>query len=144
VLDFWFGTGTDDTATAQTQRKLWWSKDAAVDADMRKRFASLVNAAAAGDHDDWAGTPSGRLALILLFDQFPRNMFRATPRAFATDALARAAAARAIARGFDRAFANPERRFVVHRPQVLVKDNVHRLLHAVHIQVNLLLFMVSA
>jgi len=103
VLDFWFGTGTDDTTTAQTQRKLWWSKDAAVDADMRKRFASLVNAAAAGDHDDWAGTPRGRLALILLFDQFPRNIHRDTPQAFAHDARALHLALDGIAIGADQA-----------------------------------------
>ncbi len=88
VLTFWFGTGTDDNTIAQSQRKLWWSKDAAVDADMRKRFATGVNAAATGKHDDWAVTLRGRLALILLFDQFPRNIYRDTPQAFAYDARA--------------------------------------------------------
>jgi uncharacterized protein (DUF924 family) len=111
VLDFWFGTSTDDTVTAQNQRKLWWSKDAAVDADMRARFASLVNAAAAGDHDDWTVTPRGRLALILLFDQFPRNIHRDTPQAFAHDARALQLALDGIATGADLALRPIERVF---------------------------------
>jgi uncharacterized protein (DUF924 family) len=88
VLDFWFGTGSDNTVIAQTQRKLWWSKDAAVDAGMRTRFGALVDAAAAGRHNDWAETPRGRLALILLFDQFTRNIHRDNAQAFACDAQA--------------------------------------------------------
>ena len=88
VIDFWFGAHINDTTTAQAQRKLWWSKDATVDADMRTRFAALVDAAAAGDYSEWATTPRGRLALILLFDQFPRNIYRGTPQAFAYDARA--------------------------------------------------------
>ena len=99
VLTFWFGTGTDDNTIAQSQRKLWWSKDAAVDADMRTRFATWVNAAATGKHDDWAVTPRGRLALILLFDQFPRNIYRDTPQAFAYDARALLLAQDLIASG---------------------------------------------
>jgi hypothetical protein len=88
VLTFWFGTGTDDNTIAQSQRKLWWSKDAAVDADMRERFTGLVSAAATGGHADWVVTPHGQLALILLFDQFPRNIHRDKPQAFAYDARA--------------------------------------------------------
>lgn len=111
VLTFWFGAGTDDTATAQTQRKLWWSKDAAVDAGMHMRFATLVNAAAAGGHDDWAETPRGRLALVLLFDQFPRNIYRDTPQAFAHDARALELALAGIAAGADQALRPIERVF---------------------------------
>lgn len=99
VLIFWFGAGTDDIAIAQSQRKLWWSKDAAVDADMRERFTGLVSAAATGGHDDWAVTPRGQLALILLFDQFPRNIHRDTPQAFAYDARALQLALDLIASG---------------------------------------------
>lgn len=88
ILEFWFGHHAGDVATAQAQRKLWWSKDAAVDAGMRARFGALVEAAAQGAHDDWANDPHGRLALILLFDQFPRNIHRDMPQAFAHDARA--------------------------------------------------------
>lgn len=111
VLDFWFGTHIDDAATAQSQRKLWWSKDPAVDADMRRRFADLVNAAAAGRHDDWTATPRGQLALILLFDQFPRNIYRDTPQAFAFDARALQLAQGLVRTEGDRALRRIERVF---------------------------------
>ena len=99
ILGFWFGAHADDAVTAQTQRRLWWAKDPAIDAEIRSRFAPLVQAAAFGKHDDWAATPRGQLTLILLFDQFPRNMHRGSPRAFAYDGLARALALEGIASG---------------------------------------------
>lgn len=89
VLAFWFEPEAGDGDTARARRRLWWGKDAAVDAAIRDRFAALVAEAAAGRHDRWADTPLGRLALVILFDQFPRNMHRDTPRAFAHDPLAR-------------------------------------------------------
>jgi uncharacterized protein (DUF924 family) len=111
ILDYWFGTGTSDAAIAKAQKKLWWSKDEAVDADIRNRFCNLVEAAASGAHDDWAAEPRGRLALILLFDQFPRNMYRDTSRAFAYDPLARELALAGIAAGADRQLRPIERVF---------------------------------
>ncbi|MFC7515598.1 DUF924 family protein [Herbaspirillum sp. GCM10030257] len=88
ILDFWFGSEADDKAVADGQAKLWWSKNAAVDLAMRERFATLTDKAASHALDDWADTSAGLLALILLTDQFPRNMYRETPRSFAFDALA--------------------------------------------------------
>ncbi len=79
--------------------------------EIRARFLPLHEAAAAGALSSWEDTAEGAFALLLVLDQFPRNMFRGDARAFATDPLARAVAGRAIARGFDAAFANPERRF---------------------------------
>lgn len=111
VIDFWFGPGMDDAVTAKNQRKLWWSKDLAVDTEMRERFASLVDAAANGGHDDWTVTPRGQLALILLFDQFPRNIHRDTPKAFAFDGHALELAQGLIAAGGDRALRRIERVF---------------------------------
>ena len=111
VLDFWFGSTGDDTATAQAQQKLWWSKTEEVDADIRNRFGGLVEAAASGQLDDWATDPRGRLALILLFDQFPRNMYRDTPRAFAYDPLAAKLALDGITAGADRTLRAIERVF---------------------------------
>lgn len=111
VLDFWFGNAGGDTATAQKQQKLWWSKNETVDAGIRSRFGALVDAAASGRHDDWAQDPRGRLALILLFDQFPRNMYRDTPRAFAHDPLACKLALDGIAANSDRALRPIERVF---------------------------------
>jgi uncharacterized protein (DUF924 family) len=89
----------------------WYEKDAEVDAEIRARFLPLHEAAAAGALSGWEATADGAFALLLLLDQFPRNMFRGDARAFATDPLARGVAGRAITRGFDAAFANPERRF---------------------------------
>jgi len=111
VIDFWFGAHINDTTTAQAQRKLWWSKDATVDADMRTRFAALVDAAAAGDHKEWATTPRGRLALILLFDQFPRNIYRDMPQAFAYDAMALQLAQDLVTTNTDRSLRRIERVF---------------------------------
>jgi uncharacterized protein (DUF924 family) len=111
VLDFWFGPASGDTVTAQTQQKLWWSKNAAVDADIRGRFEALVETAATGTLDDWAQDAHGRLALILLFDQFPRNIYRETPRAFSHDQLASRLALGGIATGTDRELRAIERVF---------------------------------
>ena len=111
VLDFWFGDAGSDAATAEAQQKLWWSKNETVDAGIRKQFSGLVEAAASGRHDDWAPDPHGRLALILLFDQFPRNMYRDTPRAFAHDPLACRLALDGIAANYDRALRPIERVF---------------------------------
>ncbi len=111
ILDYWFGPLADDAATAQAQRRLWWSKDPAVDAEIRMRFAPLLQASAFGRHDNWAAEPRGRLALILLFDQFPRNMHRGSPRAFAYDGLARTLALEGIANGADLALRPIERVF---------------------------------
>jgi uncharacterized protein (DUF924 family) len=101
VIAYWRALGPDR----------WYEKDDTVDADIRTKFLPLYETAAAGRLAGWEDTADGALALLLALDQFPRNMFRGDARAFATDPLARAVAARAIARGFDMRFANPERRF---------------------------------
>ena len=79
----------------------WFKKDAAFDDEIRRRFLPAHEAAAAGKLAGWEQSAEGALALLLLLDQFPRNMFRGQPRAFAGDALARAIAAGALVRGFD-------------------------------------------
>jgi len=91
VLQFWRAAGPGR----------WFRRDDAFDADFRARFLAAHEAAAAGELADWSRTAEGALALVLLLDQFPRNAFRATQRAYATDALARAAADAAIRAGFD-------------------------------------------
>ena len=99
VLEFWFGA--PGSAEHGSLRKCWFEKDPAFDADIRRRFLVLVDEAAAGRLDDWADRPEGLLALIVLLDQFPRNLFRDAPRAFATDAQALALAQQALAQGVD-------------------------------------------
>lgn len=106
VLDFWFGA--PPSATPRTE---WFRKDPAFDATIRARFGALVETALAGGLRDWDATPQGALARIVVLDQFPRNMHRDTPRAFAGDTLALAAAQALVARGDDRRLAPLERWF---------------------------------
>jgi uncharacterized protein (DUF924 family) len=81
---------------------LWFAKDDAFDREFRERFLDLHEAAVRGDLRPWLSSPEGALALVLLLDQFPRNSFRGSPRMYASDAMARAAADAAIAAGHDR------------------------------------------
>ena len=91
VIAFWREAGPEH----------WFEKDEVFDEAIRARFLALHERAAAGELKDWENSTEGTLALLLLFDQFPRNMFRGTARAFATDELARAIAAGALLKGFD-------------------------------------------
>lgn len=82
----------------------WFAKDDAFDADLRMHFEAEHQAAARGAFADWEERPEGALALLLLLDQIPRNIYRGSAFAFATDARAREVAARAIAKSFDQQF----------------------------------------
>jgi uncharacterized protein (DUF924 family) len=101
VLAFWRAAGPDR----------WFDKDAAFDAEIATRFLPTYEAAAAGRLAHWEATPETTLALLLVLDQFPRNMFRGSARTFAADPTARAVAERAVARGDDVRIAMPERMF---------------------------------
>jgi uncharacterized protein (DUF924 family) len=101
VLGFWRAAGSER----------WFKKDDGFDAGIRSRFLTAYEAAAAGHLSAWEDTPDGALALLIVLDQFPRNMFRASARAFAADPLARQVATRAIARGFDQQVIAAERVF---------------------------------
>ena len=79
----------------------WYRKDAGFDAVVRSRFLGLWQKAAAGELTSWETSDDGALALVIVLDQFPRNMFRDDVRTYSSDALARDVAARAIARGAD-------------------------------------------
>ncbi len=101
---FWFGATADADAEAtiiERQSALWWKKQPAVDAMIRTRFAALVGRAAVGELDAWLGGLRGRLALVLLTDQFARNIWRGEAAAFAFDVLALRWAKEALARGLD-------------------------------------------
>ena len=98
---FWFGTSPQDAEVIASQSALWWQKQPAVDAHIRHRFAPLVERAATGELDSWLGELRGRLALILLTDQFPRNIWREQAAAFAFDVLALRWAKEALALGLD-------------------------------------------
>ena len=101
ILAFWNALGPGG----------WYAVDDVVDAAIRDRFQSAWRAARGGAFRDWCTTPEGALAYLILTDQFPRNMFRGSSDAFATDALALGAARGALLRGHDLQIAPPARQF---------------------------------
>ncbi|MEO8159081.1 MAG: DUF924 family protein [Betaproteobacteria bacterium] len=111
VIEYWFGASTDAAEAVADRDRLWWKADPAIDDDVRARFANCVEQAGRHELDDWAATAHGLLALILLTDQFPRNIFRGTTRAFSFDPIARAHCHAGIARGVDTALRPIERVF---------------------------------
>lgn len=101
VLSYWLGAPAPTDADALTRQSLWFVKSSATDAEIGARFGPLVEQALAGALDHWAQTAKGRLALILLLDQFTRNLFRGTPKSFAGDAQALQLALDGILEGHD-------------------------------------------
>jgi uncharacterized protein (DUF924 family) len=101
VLDFWWEAGAEK----------WFARDDGFDARCRDTFLATIKAAQQGGLDEWAETPSGALALVLLLDQFTRNVFRGSAEAFAADSKAVAIAEAAVARGYDKAFPKSVRVF---------------------------------
>lgn len=104
ILEFWFGEDfarLDGSTIAGRQSGLWWGKDETTDAEIRQRFEPQVQAAGAGKLDEWKASPEGWLALILLLDQFPRNIYRDTPAMFRFDDRARALCANGVETGMD-------------------------------------------
>jgi len=100
LFDFWFGA--PDDPDRYHHRQLWFRSTPEFDAAVRERFAADHEAAVSGALGAWEAAPETALALVMLLDQVPRNIFRSTPRAFASDPLALAATHRALDRGFDR------------------------------------------
>lgn len=103
VVAFWF---------APDVRPLWFAATPHFDEQLRARFLTTYRVAAAGRLTDWETTAEGALALVIVLDQFPLNLFRSQPESFATEATARAVADRAIVRGFDRAVPPIQRQFL--------------------------------
>ena len=110
VLDFWFGVpGSPEHGS---RREIWFrGRTPEFDQEIRDRFMDAHERAADGELDELMATAQGCLALFILLDQFPRNMFRGSPRAFATDAKALAIAKHAVAQGFDDEATEIERTF---------------------------------
>jgi uncharacterized protein (DUF924 family) len=110
VLGFWFGAPA--SPERGRPRKCWFQKDEAFDAEVRSRFLGVYQRAAAGRLSKWERTPYAALALAVVLDQFPRNMYRGQGRAFDADALALGVARRMVDRGLDRLLRPVERWFV--------------------------------
>ena len=109
ILTFWFGTV--DLSGAIERRPVWFKATPEFDADLVRNFAAVHSRAARGDLDRFVDEPAECLALIIALDQFPRNLYRGTPRSYATDAKARATAVLALDRGYDRGFSHFPRVF---------------------------------
>lgn len=115
VVQFWLDAGP----------KKWFAKDDAFDADLRLNFGGAHDLAARGGFSDWEETPEGALGLVLLTDQIPRNIYRGSAFAFATDARAREVAGRAVDRGFDQRF-DGEVRCFFYLPFEHAEDEAHQ------------------
>lgn len=114
ILQFWFGNSFQ-TPSYTEGRSRWFGKDPAFDQDIRDRFLEPYQQAAAGLLDVWQAEPLSCLALVIVLDQFPRNLFRADPQAFATDDKALSIAQVAIAQGLDQAL-HPVHRMFLYLP----------------------------
>jgi uncharacterized protein (DUF924 family) len=130
ILDFWFGApGSVEHGSA---RKAWFAKDDAFDAEIRERFAVPIERALRGELEDWGDAAPSALAQVLLLDQFTRNAFRGTPRAFAGDRRALAAASRMVGLRHDEELATFMRGFVYlpfeHAEGLAMQDEAIRLL----------------
>ncbi len=105
IFTFWLEPKPETEADAEARWKFWFTSSDAVDRDIRERFGTLVAKARQGELDGWTATPRGTLALIVLIDQFSRNLYRGTPDAFSADdkalAIARAGFANGSFAGFD-------------------------------------------
>lgn len=102
ILEYWFGE-VEDGLTVENRGQLWYGSSSATDAEITQRYADTLKQADAGELDHWKESARGRLALILLFDQFSRNIYRKSAQAFAFDAKAQALVQEGIKLGHDKA-----------------------------------------
>ncbi len=103
IIDFWF--------SAEIARH-WFNSTPELDRDIKSRFEAAYHIAVGGELEHWQASPSGCLALILLFDQFPLNMYRGEKESFAAEAMSRDVAFLAITKGFDKKLAEQKKKFV--------------------------------
>lgn len=131
VLDFWFGSAGQRGA----KRAEWFRKDSAFDEEIRRQFLATVEAAAAGRLDNWRQNAQTCLALVVVLDQFPRNLFRGSGRAFAADAMAREVARHMLSKSWDQGLRPVERMFVYlpleHSENLADQEQCHSLMLAI-------------
>lgn len=113
VLQFWFETPAADAATLGRKIKRWYMGGPELDAQIVERFGEAVEQALAGKLEHWAADVRGRLALIIVLDQFTRSMFRDDPRTYAGDALAQCLAEDAFDQGLEEELSSEERNFLI-------------------------------
>jgi uncharacterized protein (DUF924 family) len=122
VLKFWF---------LETRPSTWWTVDPAFDVLITKRFGALLRTAERSELYDWRAEPRGRLAEVILLDQFSRNVYRGTPKSFSNDAMALVLAQEAVAGGHDQVLATDERAFLympyMHSESAIIHVQAERL-----------------
>ena len=111
ILEFWFGNSRADPQAIAAREEIWFSVDEAFDQGVRERFTDVLEKAYRGDYKRWKLAPHGTLALIITLDQFPRNIYRSMPQAFAYDERALALCRDGVAMGIDRELEIIERAF---------------------------------
>jgi len=121
IIAFWFGNATESPEALAQRNTLWFGSGRDFDHEVRARFETTVELAATGACGHWTEEPRGLLALILLFDQFPRNIHRGTREAFAHDEAALRLCRESIERGLDRRL-SPLERIFVYMPLQHVED----------------------
>jgi uncharacterized protein (DUF924 family) len=136
VLGYWFGQLDEHGCADSEHSTRWWKKDAGMDEEIRRRFGEVHRAVRARELDDWLAEPRGRLAQVIVLDQFSRNMFRGTPAAFASDPRALQLALEGQGGGEDRALARDHRCFLymplVHSEDLALQDRAVALFSALH------------
>jgi uncharacterized protein (DUF924 family) len=125
ILDFWFGPLDEHGSADSEHMARWWKKDPAFDDEIRRRFGDLSRAIDSRRLDSWLDDPRGRLAQIVVLDQFSRNMHRDTPAMFAGDPRALELALEGIARGHDRELSLDQRIFM-YTPLVHSEELAHQ------------------
>lgn len=111
VLDFWFGACGADGSLDPVKQKMWFGNGRQYDAEIRQTFGALHERASRGELDEWAATPRGRMALVILLDQMSRHIHRGTPRAFAQDPAAQKLALDGVNEDADRELIPAQRAF---------------------------------
>ena len=114
ILTFWFGEDPSSPELVKQRQKIWYTGGEKIDQTIRENFNEVYEHAANETLLHWAETARGALALVILLDQFSRNLFRGTSGAFAQDPMARAVAKRALNLGLDREISIPGRIFLLH------------------------------
>jgi uncharacterized protein (DUF924 family) len=134
VLDFWFGPLDPHGDADDAHVRRWFEKNDAFDQEIAERFGALHDEIVKRQHEDWLDDPHGRLAYVIVLDQFSRNMFRGSPRAFASDGQALAAAAEGVARAHDGELTRDERSFLylpfMHSEELATQDRALALFSA--------------
>ncbi len=125
ILTFWFGAVGEDGFPLEDRRQFWFVESPETDRRIAERFGKDLERATRGERDDWAGEARGRLALILLLDQFSRNIHRGTPTAFSSDGRALSLCLGGLEKGHDRMLRPCERMFF-YLPLEHAEDPVHQ------------------